>query len=252
MKYGLNYDENSLGVDIDFIKRVLSRFSWLIKLLRFNVYNDIYVDEKTPTMYVFNHGQGFWGIIDVIFILEYWYIHKGFTTPLYLISEPVIFKIPFLRVWALKAGLKNATRQNIELFLKNRASVALPPGGDGELLKPVWMKDNPVFTKSMYINGRMKLKTQEWYLDVALKHNIPIVPSCFSGTHEMTPILYTSFLIHKYSGMAHLRKEELLPGYPITLNHFINTGLFLLTPFSSSLIAWSIFIVAHIYIDFLY
>ena len=252
MKNKLNYDENSAGIDLEYILNFLKYFSWLIKLLRYNTKNDSLIDEKNPTMYLVNHGQGFWGIIDVIIALDYWYNKKKFKTPLYLISEEIVFKIPIIRYLAIKAGLKNASRKNIELLLSTGASVLIPPGGDGELLKPVWMKNRPVFTKSIYMNGKMKLKTQTWFLDSALKTKTPIVPLSISGTHEMTPILYTSFFIHKYSGIAYLRRNEFLPGYPITINHFINLGLFLLTPLSDSLLVWIIFIVSHIYIDFLY
>lgn len=252
MKKDLNYDENSAGIDLEYILKFLKSFSWLIKLLRYNSLNDSSIDENNPTMYLVNHGQGFWGIIDVILALDYWYNKRKFKTPLYLISEEIVFKIPVIKYLAIKAGLKNASRKNIEFLLSTGASVLIPPGGDGELLKPVWMKNRPVFTKSIYINGKMKLKTQTWFLDSALKTKIPIIPLSISGTHEITPILYTSFLIHKYSGMAYLRRNEFLPGYPITINHFINLGLFLLTPFSDSLLAWIIFILSHIYIDFLY
>jgi len=203
-------------------------------------------------MYIVNHGQGFWGIIDVLLALDYWYIQKNFKTPLYLISEEIVFKIPLISSLALKGGLKNASRKNIELLLETGASIVIPPGGDGELLKPFWMKDKPVFTKSIYLNGKMILKTQTWFLDSSLKTKTPIVPLSISGTHEMTPIIYTSFFIHKYSGMAYWRRNEFLPGYPITINHFINLAIFLLTPFSDSILAWIIFILAHIYIDFLY
>lgn len=252
MRKNLNYDENRAGIDLKYILKFLKSFSWLIKLLRYNSINDNSIDQNSPTMYLVNHGQGFWGIIDVIIALDYWYNKRKFTTPLYLISEEIVFKIPIIKYLAIKAGLKNASRQNIEFLLSTGASVLIPPGGDGELIKPVWMKNRPVFTKSIYINGKMKLKTQTWFLDSALKTKIPIVPLSISGTHEMTPILYTSFLIHKYSGMAYLRRNEFLPGYPITINHFVNLGLFLLTPFSESLLAWIIFILSHIYIDFLY
>jgi len=245
-------NENNLGLDIDYVVKFLLKMNFIFKLLRFNVMDDSSVNEKRPTMYLVNHGQGFWGIVDVLLALHYWYIVKGFRTPLYLISEEVVFKIPIIKHLALKAGLKNAKMSNVEFFLKSGASVVIPPGGDGELLKPVWMKNKPVFTKSMYINGKMILKTQTWFLDTALKLGVPIVPVGISGTHEMTPIFYTSFLIHKYSGMAHFRKSELLPGYPITLGHFINMLLFSLTPFSDSAIAWLVFIIANIYRFFIY
>jgi 1-acyl-sn-glycerol-3-phosphate acyltransferase len=248
----LDFDEYTPGIDYDFIKKFINKTSFILKLLRFNIFNDELVDEKRSTVYCTNHGQGFWGIVDVFLAVHYWYGIKGFKTPLYLISEDIVFKIPLIGFFAKRLGLKVAGREVVEKLLDTNASIVIPPGGDGELLKPVWMKNKPVFTKSIYLNGKMKLKTQEWFVDVIMRKSKPVVSLGISGTHEMTPILYTSFWIHKYSGQAYLRRDELLPGYPITINHFINFYLFSLLSISENIYSWIIFILAHIYIDFLY
>src|SRR5262249_9351948 len=42
------------------------------------------------------------------------------------------------------------------------------------------------------------------------------------------------------------------PSFPITLNHIINLALFLLSPWSRSIVAWVVFSLANIYVDMVY
>ena len=51
----LEINENEPGLDIDYVIRFLTRISFIIRLLRFNVIDDHSVDETRPTMYLVNH-----------------------------------------------------------------------------------------------------------------------------------------------------------------------------------------------------
>jgi len=42
-----------------------------LKLLRFRVFKDDIVNPDIPTIYCTNHGQGFWGIVDVLLGVYY-------------------------------------------------------------------------------------------------------------------------------------------------------------------------------------
>jgi hypothetical protein len=61
-------------------------------------------------------------------------------------------------------------------------------------------------------------------------------------------LLESTRLLH-WTGLNRLRREENLPSFPITLNHFINLGLFLLTPWAASPLGWALFLFVNIYVD---
>jgi len=119
-------------------------------------------------------------------------------------------------------------------------------------LRSIWHRNQTRMYKLQYRNGEFIKKPQTWFVHAAAPLKVNAYPICVAGAHEVTPILWESKFIFRYSGLIRLRGGEFWPGFPLSLNHFVNLYVFYLTGLMSSPIAWLLFLFTNIYIDLFY
>lgn len=207
---------------------------------------------RTPGILASNHNAGLWGILDVLLLYHAFHNLRANPGILSAMSEETVFKVPVLGPVAAKTGLKIPNPGVLGDCLDSGHWVYITPGANTDQLRPIWMKNRARFQKAVFVNGRRVFRDQTWYLDAALARGAPVYPVSISGTHEMTPILWESPAILRWSGLERLRRDEHWPGFPITLNHFINAAILAATPLRSAWWAWLVFAALHVYVDFLY
>jgi len=90
-------------------------------------------------------------------------------------AHPFVLKVPFMRELLLYYGTVTITKSILESELKRGRTVALIPGG----LKEVQSCRDGVTTERWYLQGR------KGFLELAAKHNIPIVPLYFEKEQDL-------------------------------------------------------------------
>jgi 1-acyl-sn-glycerol-3-phosphate acyltransferase len=104
-----------------------------------------------------------------------------------------------------------------------------------------------------WIGSRRVLTDQLYHIAVACEEGRPIYPVAISGSYEMSPVLWESTRLVRWSGLVTIfRKDEYWPSVPITVNHFVNLAIFAMSPWSGSPLAWGIFALLNVYAEPLY
>ena len=242
------------GYDAEYVRRFYERVGpWLRRVFRLQVSGLEHLCSDEPGILVANHNAGLWGILDVASI--YYAVHHLAPKPLgelMAMSEETVFKIPGLGDIAARTGLKVPSVRCLDDCLDQHCWVLVTPGANTDQLRSIWLRRRPRFQRAIFLNGRRIFRDQTWYIDSALRRNLPLYPVSVSGTHEMTPILWESSRLYRWSGLAKWRGDEHWPGFPITLNHVLHAGLLALSPLGASPVAWAIFVLLHVYVDVLY
>ena len=97
-----------------------------------------------------------------------------------VLAASVLFAIPICREMALWTGCINANRQVAERALKKGCSILVLPGGEAEQIRTQYGKEE------------VYLKTRKGFVKLAMKHQIPIVPSYVFGVSDY---YYTSQIL---------------------------------------------------------
>ena len=191
-------------------------------------------------------------MVDVWIGFSLWYAVLQQTTPLVLMSDQRLFGVPLIGNVARRLGLKVSSIDTMTACLRAGNWVGLPPGGNTDQLRSIWHRTHTRMYKLQYRNGVYVPKPQTWFVFAAAQLNVKAYPLVFSGVHEITPILWESKFLFRFTGMYKLRGGEYWPGFPVSLNHFINLFVFYLTGWMDSVVAWMLFLVTNIYIDMFY
>ena len=243
------------GADLDFCLRFSRIGEFVIrKIFRCTLSREMFdhVDFSTPGVWVANHSNGFWGILDIFITCYFWYGVCGQRKPIAFMSDARVFGIPIIGKNARRLGFKVSSIKAVQSCLEAGQWVILPPGGNTDQLRSIWYRNQTRMYKLQYRNGEFVKKPQTWFIHAAAPLKAKAYPICVAGAHEVTPILWESKSILRYSGLIRLRGEEFWPGFPVSLNHFINLFIFYLTGLMSSPIAWGLFLFTNIYIDLFY
>jgi len=169
-----------------------------------------------------------------------------------MMSEARVLEVPLIGNICRRIGFKVASVKAAENCLTQGEWIILPPGGNTDMMRSVWHRNQTRHYKCKYKNGKFEIKPQTWIVHAAAPLSINAYPMCATGAHESTPILWESKFILKYSGLIKLRKDSYWPGFPVSLNHFINLFVFWLTGWMQYPLAWVAFIFTNIAIDLFY
>jgi 1-acyl-sn-glycerol-3-phosphate acyltransferase len=211
------------------------------------------IDPDKPAILAINHNAAFWGILDVLLVTFLWWrVQKKPPGILAGYGEEAVFKIPVLGTFFRNLGGVAARIPALRKNLQEGHWALFAPGANVDLLRPVRLRHRPRFKRAVWTKSKIHFAENVGYLDAARQAGAPVYPVSISGTSEITPILWESPRLLRWTGMRWLRKDENWPGFPITLNHFINLAIFLATPLRESWIAWIVFVLANIYVDLVY
>ncbi len=243
------------GADVEFCKKLGRIYGFIVtKIFRYKSEYDLAktYDFSQSGLIVTNHSNGFWGIIDVLLALHLWYNVFKREDALAFMSDERVFRVPIIGFFVRRIGFKVSSIHALRRCLADGHWAVIVPGGNTDQLRSIWHRNETRMYKTCYLNGKFYQKEQTWFVHAAATLGVKTYPIACAGLHEVTPILWESKAILKYTGLIKLRAGEFWPGFPVSLNHFINLTIFYWTGWMDSILAWALFLVTNIYIDLFY
>ncbi len=162
--------------------KVLKSVQW--PLIRFFFRLKVYGTENInpvkdgPCLYISNHNVG--ALIEShssLFIIQE---KLGNKSIVYGFTHPSIFKVPLMKQYFEYIGAVPATYPVAEEVFKNSNSLMIFPGGNAQALRSVWDYKNNSFRS-----------THGW-AKIAMKHNVPVVPVSFKGSHFANIVFFST------------------------------------------------------------
>jgi 1-acyl-sn-glycerol-3-phosphate acyltransferase len=129
------------------------------------------IPAEGPVLLVGNHSGGTW-IADTFVFAQMFYDHFGPDRPFHQLAHDLVFRLAGLRALVQRYGTVPASPQNMATALDRGAALLVYPGGDHETFRPSWESDLVDFA------GRTG------FVELALKHRVPIVPVVSIGGQE--------------------------------------------------------------------
>jgi 1-acyl-sn-glycerol-3-phosphate acyltransferase len=124
-----------------------------------------------PVLLVGNHSGGTM-IADTFVFAQAFYDHFGADRRFHQLAHDLVFKVPGARALVQRYGTIPASRANMKRALLKDAALLVYPGGDHETYRPSWESSEVGF------GGR------SGFVELALEHNVPIVPVVAIGGQE--------------------------------------------------------------------
>jgi 1-acyl-sn-glycerol-3-phosphate acyltransferase len=124
-----------------------------------------------PVLLVGNHSGGTM-IADTFVFAHAFYDHFGPERRFHQLAHDLLFKVPGARAPVQRYGTIPASPENMKRALDRDAALLVYPGGDDETYRPSWESEDIGFA------GRTG------FVELALEHNIPIVPVVAIGGQE--------------------------------------------------------------------
>ena len=124
-----------------------------------------------PVLLVGNHSGGTM-IADTFVFAQAFYDYFGAERPFHQLAHDLLFKVAGVRALVQRYGTIPASPENMKEALDREAALLVYPGGDHETYRPSWESSEIGFA------GRTG------FVELALEHNIPIVPVVSIGGQE--------------------------------------------------------------------
>jgi 1-acyl-sn-glycerol-3-phosphate acyltransferase len=124
-----------------------------------------------PVLLVGNHSGGTM-IADTFVFAQAFYDHFGPDRRFHQLAHDLVFKAPGARALVQQYGTIPASPENMRRALLRDAALLVYPGGDHETYRPSWESSEVGF------GGRTG------FIELALEHNVPIVPVVAIGGQE--------------------------------------------------------------------
>jgi 1-acyl-sn-glycerol-3-phosphate acyltransferase len=158
--------------DPDYIRDTLPALRLLSSLyFRADVRGLGNIPAAGPVLLVGNHSGGTL-IADTFVFAQAFYDHFGPERPFHQLAHDLRFKAPGARALVQRYGTIPASPQNMQRAFDRDAALLVYPGGDHETYRPSWESSEIGF------DGRTG------FVELALEHNIPIVPVVAIGGQE--------------------------------------------------------------------
>jgi 1-acyl-sn-glycerol-3-phosphate acyltransferase len=237
--------------DREATERIVRRFGPILRwLFRARVTGVERIDPRRPGVLVQNHNWSTLGGIEGVAFWYEWYVNQRARRLPQLVGQggPMANDHRFMR----RIGIVRASMKEMMAALRSGRFVATTPGSEVDQLRSVWERTRSRLKKLSWVGGRPVLTDPLAYVAAAVEGGFPIYPVACSGTHEMSPILWESRRILRWSGLDRVRWMGMWPSFPVTLNHLVNFGVFALTPLGASPVAWLLFVLANVYFAPLY
>lgn len=155
-----------------------------------------HIPPEGPILLVGNHSGGIL-IADTFVFAHAFYSHFGPQRPFYQLAHDLVFKTPGVRALLQPYGTVPASPQNMARALEQDAALLVYPGGDEETFRPSWESSN------------VDLAGRSGFIDLALKHNVPIAPVVAIGGQETGLFLGRGRAAARALGLDRLRLKVL-------------------------------------------
>jgi 1-acyl-sn-glycerol-3-phosphate acyltransferase len=130
-----------------------------------------HIPADGPVLIVGNHSGGTM-IVDTFVFAQAFYDHLGPDRRFHQLAHDLVFKLAGLRVLVERYGTVPASRANMASALSRNAALLVYPGGDHETYRPSWESD------------RVDFAERTGFVELALRHNVPVVPVVAIGGQE--------------------------------------------------------------------
>ena len=160
------------GRDPVYVRKTLSALRLLSSVyFRADVRGLDNIPASGPVLLVGNHSGGTM-IADTFVFAQAFCDHFGADRRFYQLAHDLVFKVPGARALVQRYGAIPASRANMKRALSRDAALLVYPGGDHETFRPSWESSEVGF------GGR------SGFVELALEHNVPIVPIVAIGGQE--------------------------------------------------------------------
>ena len=158
--------------DPAYIERTLPALRMTSKLyFRADVRGLENIPREGPVLLVGNHSGGTW-IADTFIFSQHFYDEFGPGRRYHQLAHDLVFKVPGLRALVERYGTVPASPENMGRALDLGAALLVYPGGDHETFRPSWESD------------RVDFAGRTGFVELALRHRVPIVPVVSVGGQE--------------------------------------------------------------------
>jgi len=130
-----------------------------------------HIPPEGPVLLVGNHSGGTL-IADTFVFGQHFYDHFGPERRFHQLAHDLVFKLPGLRALLERYGTVPASPVNMARALRRNAALLVYPGGDHETYRPSWESD------------RIDFAHRTGFVELALKHRVPVVPVVAIGGQE--------------------------------------------------------------------
>lgn len=183
--------------DPNVIRQWMPVWEWLYQYY-FRVESDgwehVPSDPKEQVLFVGSHNGGI-ASPDLPMVMVDWFHRFGFDRPIYGLMHPSVWKVARpLAELASQLGAVQAHPKMAFGALKEGASVLVYPGGAKDVFRPHRLRD------------RVHLAGHKGFIKVALRSEVPIVPTVSWGAHDTLIVLEDC-----YEQVSFLNKQGLLP-----------------------------------------
>jgi 1-acyl-sn-glycerol-3-phosphate acyltransferase len=186
--------------DPDYIRERLPGL-WLLASLYFRarVRGLERVPSEGPVLLVGNHSGGV-VIPDTHVLTLAFTAYFGVERRFHQLAHNLVLSTPGLG-WLRKFGTVAASHENADAALGSGATLLVYPGGDHETFRPSWQ------------SGRIDFGGRRGYVDLALRHDVPIVPVVSIGGQETAFFLTRGEGLARRLGLDRLLRVKILPIY---------------------------------------
>jgi 1-acyl-sn-glycerol-3-phosphate acyltransferase len=130
-----------------------------------------HIPPEGPVLLVGNHSGGTL-IADTFVFGQHFYDRFGAERRFHQLAHDLVFKLPGLRALLERYGTVPASPANMARALRRDAALLVYPGGDHETYRPSWESD------------RIDFAGRTGFIELALKHRVPVVPVVSIGGQE--------------------------------------------------------------------
>ncbi len=154
--------------------------------------------DRGPLLVIGNHSGGQMPP-DIPVLLTAWWRERGEDEPVYAMFHHFLMGIPGVGALLARAGAVEAGPVDAEAILRSGGILFDYPGGDYDVFRPWWERNRIDF------GGRLG------FVRLALRTQVPIVPSVSVGTHETLIVLARGQHIAKRLGLDRMFRIKVMP-----------------------------------------
>lgn len=196
----VDLDESDPGArDVEFIRSVGQPFcDWLRHSYFRAEFEGLDNLPSPPFIAVANHSGGLL-LADVWPVLSAWWERVPPEEPGYALVHDAAFRVPLLRNVLIRLGALRATTANAERALGAGGALLVFPGGDSDAQRSYWRRNVIDF------HGRTG------FVELALRHGVPIVPVVNVGGAEVAITVLSSPRLARITGLRRMLRVSTLP-----------------------------------------
>jgi 1-acyl-sn-glycerol-3-phosphate acyltransferase len=154
--------------------------------------------QHGPFLVVGNHSGGQIPP-DLPVLLTAWWRERGEDEPVYALFHSFFLGLPGLGQVMARAGAVEAAPADAEAILRGGGILIDYPGGDYEVFRPWWERNRIEF------GGRLGV------VRLALRTQVPVVPSVSIGAHETLIVLARGERVAKRLGLDRMFRIKVMP-----------------------------------------